>query len=110
MKSGQIRALAVTSRERSPLAPEVATVVELGLPQLVAENYFGVSAPAGLPPEIRNRLAALLAEIIARPEVVKRFHELGVTPVKATPAEYAEFVARQVSDWAPAIKAADLRN
>ena len=110
MKTGQIKALAVTSRERSPLAPEVPTVVELGLPQLVAENYFGVSAPAGLPADIRNKLATLLADIVARPEVVKRFHELGVTPVKATPAEYADFVAKQVADWAPAIKAADLKN
>ena len=110
IKTVQIKALAVTSRERSPLAPEVPTVVELGLPQLVAENYFGVSAPAGLPADIRNKLATLLADIVARPEVVKRFHELGVTPVKATPAEYADFVAKQVADWAPAIKAADLKN
>ena len=49
VKAGQIRALAVTTTQRSPLLPEVPTVVELGLPQLVAENYFGVSGPAGLP-------------------------------------------------------------
>ena len=49
VKAGQIRALAVTTRQRSPLLPDVPSVVELGLPQLVAENYFGVSGPAGLP-------------------------------------------------------------
>ena len=52
-------------------------MVELGLPQLVAENYFGVSGPAGLPKEVTDKLAAALAEIIARPDIVKRFEELG---------------------------------
>ncbi len=110
MKAGQLKGLAVTSRQRSPLAPDVPTVVELGLPQLVAENYFGVSAPAGLPADIRNRLATTLAEIAARPEIVKRFEELGITPVKIGSGEFGEFVARQVSDWAPAIRAADIKN
>ena len=109
VKAGQIRALAVTTRQRSPLLPEVPTVVELGYPQLVAENYFGVSGPAGLPAEVSDKLARALAAIIADPAVVKRFEELGVTPVKMSPAEFTGFVAKQVADWAPAIKAADLK-
>jgi tripartite-type tricarboxylate transporter receptor subunit TctC len=109
VKAGQIRALAVTTRERSPLLPEVPSVVELGLPQLVAENYFGVSGPAGLPKEVNDRLAAAVAEIVARPEIVKKFEELGITPVKMSSAEFGAFVARQVADWTPAIKAADLK-
>ena len=109
VKAGQIRALAVTTRQRSPLLPEVPTVVELGYPQLVAENYFGVSGPAGLPAEVSDKLARALAGIIADPAVVKRFEELGVTPVKMSPAEFTGFVAKQVADWAPAIKAADLK-
>jgi tripartite-type tricarboxylate transporter receptor subunit TctC len=109
VKAGQIRALAVTTRSRSPLLPEVPSVVELGLPQLVAENYFGVSAPAGLPAEVGDRLARTLATIVADPAVVKRFEELGITPVKMSPAEFGAFVARQVADWGPAIKAADIK-
>ena len=109
VKSGQIKGLAVTTRERSPLLPDVPSVVELGLPQLVAENYFGVSGPAGLPKEATDKLARALAEIVADPAIVKRFEELGITPVKASPMQFADFVAKQINDFAPAIKAADLK-
>ena len=54
-------------------------MVELGYPQLVAENYFGVSGPAGLPKEVTDKLAKALAEIVADPAIVKRFEELGIT-------------------------------
>ena len=109
VKSGQIRALAVTTRTRSPLLPDVPSVVELGLPQLVAENYFGVSGPAGLPAEVTDKLAKALAAITADPAIVKRFEELGITTVKMAPGEFGSFVARQVADWGPAIKAADIK-
>jgi tripartite-type tricarboxylate transporter receptor subunit TctC len=109
VKAGQIKALAVTTRVRSPLLPEVPTVVELGWPQLVAENYFGVSAPAGLPRDIADKLAKTLADIVADPALAKRFEELGVTAVKMTPAEFSDFVVKQAADWQPAIKAADLK-
>jgi tripartite-type tricarboxylate transporter receptor subunit TctC len=109
VKAGQIRALAVTTRQRSPLLPDVPTVVELGLPQLVAENYFGVSGPAGLPADVSDKLGKALAAILADPAVVKRFEELGITPVKMGSAEFGNFVAKQVADWGPAIKAADIK-
>ena len=110
MKAGQIKGLAVTSRTRSPLAPDVPTVLELGLPQLVAENYFGVSGPAGLPKEVSDKLAKALADIVADPAIVKRFEELGITVVKMTSAEFSNLVAQQINEWAPAIKAADVKN
>jgi len=109
VKAGQIKALAVTTRTRSPLLPDVPTVVELGLPQLVAENYFGVSGPAGLPKEVTDKLGAAVAAVVADPAIVKRFEELGITTVKMGSAEFSAFVAKQVADWQPAIKAADLK-
>jgi tripartite-type tricarboxylate transporter receptor subunit TctC len=109
VKAGQIRGLAVTTRERSPLLPDVPSVVELGLPQLVAENYFGVSGPAGLPKEVTDKLAKALAEIVADPAIVKRFEELGITPSKVSAAQFSDFVAKQINDFAPAIKAADIK-
>lgn len=109
VKAGQIRALAVTTRTRSPMLPDVPTVVELGLPQLVAENYFGVSGPAGLPKEVTDKLGAALAAVVADPAIVKRFEELGITTVKMGSADFTAFVAKQVADWQPAIKAADLK-
>jgi tripartite-type tricarboxylate transporter receptor subunit TctC len=109
MKSGQIKGLAVTSKTRSPLAPDVPSVVELGYPALVAENYFGVSGPAGLPKEVSEKLYAALEKIIADPVVVKRFEELGITPVKATPSEFVDMVTRQVNEWQPVIQKMDLK-
>jgi tripartite-type tricarboxylate transporter receptor subunit TctC len=109
IKSGQIRALAVTTRQRTPLLPDVPTVVELGYPQLLAENYFGVSGPAGLPKDISDKLTKVLADIIADPAIVKRFEELGITPMKMSAADFAHFVEKQINDWAPALKAADIK-
>ena len=109
VKAGQIKALAETTRTRSPLLPEVPTVVELGLPQLVAENYFGVSGPAGLPKEVTDKLSKAVADIVSDPAIVKRFEELGITAVKMGGADFTQFVTKQVADWGPAIKAADLK-
>jgi tripartite-type tricarboxylate transporter receptor subunit TctC len=109
VKAGQIRALAVTTPKRSPLLPDVPSVVELGLPSLVAENYFGVSGPAGLPKEVVDKLAKALTDIVADTAIVKKFEELGITPVKMTQADFATFVVKQANDWAPVIKAADLK-
>ena len=75
----------------------------------MAENYFGVSGPAGLPKEVTDKLAKALADIVADPAIVKRFEELGITTVKMSSAEFSAFVAKQVTDWAPAIKAADFK-
>ena len=91
------------------MLPDVPTVVELGLPQLVAENYFGVSGPAGLPADVTDKLSKTLATIMADPAIIKRFEELGITTVKMSPADFGSFVAKQVADWQPAIKAADLK-
>ena len=56
-----------------------------------------------------DKLAAALSAIVADPAVVKRFEELGITPVKMTSAQFADYVAKQITDWAPAIKAADVK-
>ena len=109
VKEGKIKGLAVTTKTRSPLLPDVPTVVELAFPQLVAENYFGVSGPAGLPKEVTDKLGTAIAAIVADPAIVKRFEELGITAVKMGTPEFTAFVAKQVADWQPAIKAADLK-
>jgi tripartite-type tricarboxylate transporter receptor subunit TctC len=109
VKAGQIRPLAVTTKARSPLLPDVPSVVELGYPQLVAENYFGVSGPAGLPAEVTDKLGKAIAGILADPAIGRKFEELGITIVKLGPADFSAFVAKQVNDWQPAIKAADLK-
>ena len=109
VKDGKIRGLAVTTKARSALLPDVPSVVELGLPQLVAENYFGVSGPAGLPAEVVDKLTVALDKVLADPATVKRFEELGIAVAKGHSAAFTDFVAKQVADWAPAIRAADLK-
>jgi tripartite-type tricarboxylate transporter receptor subunit TctC len=109
VKAGQIHALAVTTGVRSPLLPDVPTVVELGWPQLKAENYFGVSGPAGLPKEVTEKISKAINEILSQPAIIKRFEDLGITASHANSAEFTAFVAKQVADWQPAIKAADLK-
>lgn len=109
VKEGKLRGLAVTTRSRSPLLPDVPTTTELGYPQLVAENYFGVSGPAGLPADVVATLTAALDKVVADPALVRRFEELGITVARGHQAAFTEFVARQVADWGPAIKAADLK-
>ncbi len=105
VKSGQIKALAVTSATRSPLLPDVPTTAEAGFPKLRVDNYFGVSGPAGLPKDVTEKLYAALAEVLAMPNVVKKLEENGIVYSKLTQAEYAALVARQINEWNPVIKA-----
>jgi tripartite-type tricarboxylate transporter receptor subunit TctC len=105
IKSGKLRPIAVTSRERAAILPEVPTVVEEGMPYLVAENFIGVSAPAGLPDPIVKRLHAAIQESLDDPNFVKRMNDLGYAIRKMSTAEFQAFVQDQVNGWAPAVKA-----
>ena len=105
MKDGKLRALAVTSPARASMAPEVPSVVELGQKKLVAENFLGVSGPAGLPPVVVARLHAAMSEVLADPVVVKRLDDLGVAGRKMSPAEFTAFVQNQVNEWTGPVKA-----
>src|SRR5258706_676154 len=78
MKDGRLRALAVTSATRAPMAPEVPGVAELGQKKLVAENFLGVAGPAGLPRPIVERLHAAMKKSLADPKIAQRLAELGV--------------------------------
>lgn len=109
MKDGKLVGIAVTSRGRSAMVPGVPSVVEAGYPKLLADNFLGVSAPAGVPKEIVDKVNAAVAEVVARPEVAKRLADLGVSTEKMSPAEFTKFVADQVSEWAPEVKASGAR-
>ena len=105
VKSGQLKALAVTSAKRSPLLPDVPTTAEAGYPKLRIDNYFGVSGPAGLPKEVTDKLYAALVEVLTMPNVLKKLEENGIVYSQMTQAEYAALVASQIADWGPIIKA-----
>jgi tripartite-type tricarboxylate transporter receptor subunit TctC len=99
MRDGKLRALAVTSPARAPMAPDVPTVLELGQKKLVAENFLGLSGPAGLPQGVVTRLHAATRKAIADPKVAQRLAELGVQTRDMSPEEFTAFVAGQVKDW-----------
>ena len=80
-------------------------MLELGQKKLVAENFLGVSGPAGLPQVVVARLHAAMSEVLADPVVVKRLDDLGVAGRKMSPAEFTAFVKNQVSEWTGPVKA-----
>jgi tripartite-type tricarboxylate transporter receptor subunit TctC len=105
IKSGKLRPIAVTSRSRAAIAPDVPTVLEEGMPYLIAENFVGISGPAGLPDPIAKRLHAAIQESLDDPNFVKRLNELGFAIRKMSTADFQKFVQDQVTGWAPAVKA-----
>ena len=105
-KSGQIRPLAVTSAQRSPLVPDVPTVVEFGYRKLVLDNFFGLSGPAKMPADVVARLNKACNEVLAQADVQKRLLELGVSTTPGTPGAFNNFVKDQVTALAPLVKTA----
>ncbi len=108
-KSGQLVPIAVTSQARSPLTPEVPTVVEIGQPKLVLENFFGLSGPAKLPADIVARLNAACNEVMVMPEVQKKMVELGIVGKPETTARFQSFVREQVGVLGPTVKGAGIK-
>jgi tripartite-type tricarboxylate transporter receptor subunit TctC len=105
IQSGKLRGLAVTSPARMQMTPDVPTVVEVGMPKLVAENFLGISGPAGLPRPVVEKMHAAMKEIAARPDFVKKLDELGVQGRPMTAAQFTTFVTKQVADWGGPVKA-----
>ena len=108
-KSGQLVPLAVTSPVRSPLMPEVPSVVELGYRKLVLENFFGLTGPAKLPADIVTRLNLVCNEVLALPEIKKKFADLGISATPMNVAGFNKFVKEQVAVLGPAVKGAEVK-
>jgi tripartite-type tricarboxylate transporter receptor subunit TctC len=103
VNSHAVRPLALFAPQRSPLVPEVPTTAELGYPQIVMENWYGVFAPAGLPAPLRTSLEKALLDVIAAPVIKERFDAGGLS----APMDGAGFAARLAADvayWGPAVK------
>ncbi len=99
IRSGQIRAIAVTGRQRDPALPDVPTFAEAGVPDIVVEPWFGFMAPRGTPVAAVNALNRILNEANADPEVQRRLRDLGVRPEGGSPERFAEHVRSEVALW-----------
>jgi tripartite-type tricarboxylate transporter receptor subunit TctC len=108
-KSGQIVPVAVTSANRSPLAPDVPSVVESGHRKLVLDNFFGLSGPAKMAADVVSRLNAAVNEILGNADFRKKMADLGITPSPVSQAAFAGFVKEQVSQIAPTVKNAGVK-
>jgi len=109
LKSGRVKALAVTSSTRSPLAPEVPTMAELGYPEMTADNWFGVVAPAKTDPAIVKKLHDQINAAIASPEVKALLAAQMATPApEAKPQDFERVVKREIDIWAKTVKAANI--
>ena len=108
-KSGQLIPLAVTSASRSALVPEVPSVLEFGYRKLVLENFFGLSGPAKMPPDVVARLNAACNEILAASDIKKRMLDLGITTSPTSPVAFTGFIKEQVAVLAPAVKGAGVK-
>lgn len=101
---GRLTGLVVSSEKRSPVAPEVPTVVELGMPDMVSAVFFGVVAPAGVPRPIVDRLNGMVRQILKEPEVEKRFADLGYFTTGSTPEAYREKLVFETERWTKVVK------
>ncbi|OGA05314.1 MAG: hypothetical protein A3I00_06035 [Betaproteobacteria bacterium RIFCSPLOWO2_02_FULL_64_12] len=110
MKAGRIRALAITSRARSPVLPAVPSLYESGYRGYELYNWVGILAPAKTPREIVNFLAGEIGKIAARPDFKERFERVGLDlVVPSGPAEFASFIDREIALWSRQIKAAGIQ-
>lgn len=104
LESGRLRALAVTTAQRSISAPDLPTVAESGLPGYEAMPWLGIVAPAGTPKAVVDRLYKEVSEVLKMQEVKDRFKSLGLDIIGNTPAEFATFIAQDQKKWDQVIK------
>jgi tripartite-type tricarboxylate transporter receptor subunit TctC len=104
-----VKALAVTSPQRTPLEPEVPTMAESGFPGWDTAAWFGLMVRAGTPPEAIARLHAEAVRALNAPEVRDRLVGMGATPVGNAPAAFARFVAEESARWGEVIRKAGIK-
>jgi tripartite-type tricarboxylate transporter receptor subunit TctC len=105
IKDGRLRAIAVTSPTRAALAGEIPSVLEVGQKKLVAENFLGISGPAGLPKAVVDRINSVMAQVLSDSNMIKRLEDLGISGRTMSSAEFTKFVRAQVTEWGPAVRA-----
>jgi tripartite-type tricarboxylate transporter receptor subunit TctC len=108
IQSGRLKALAVTLPQRWPLLPEVPTTVEAGMPPIKVEFFAALFGPAGMPPEIAQRLSQELNKIIARPAIREQIDKQGFALAGSSPSELREFIKTQLGAWAQGFKEAGI--
>jgi tripartite-type tricarboxylate transporter receptor subunit TctC len=109
IRAGKMRALGVTTLNRSSFTPELPTVAESGVPGYEVTAWFGMVAPAGTPKDVVAKLNAEVNRVLALPETKERFLKAGVEPTGGSPEEFARHIRTEVTKWAKVVKDADIK-
>jgi tripartite-type tricarboxylate transporter receptor subunit TctC len=109
IKAGRLRPLAVSSKERSAQLPDVPTMAEAGVPNIVVRDWQGVLAPHGTPKPIADKLAAEMRRILKDPANQERFATLGLDIIASTPKEFGTAIESEIRRWAKVVKEANIK-
>ena len=109
VRAGAVRALAVTTKERVPVVPDLPTIAEAGVPGFDVSSWFGFFVPVKTPAEIIAKLNADTNAALAHASVKPRFDDLGATPRGTTPGQLAAFLKSEIDKWGPVIRDARIR-
>jgi len=109
VRSGRLRALAVSSPARIAALPEVPTVAESGYPGFEADQWYGIVAPAGTPADVVARLNAAINKALASPEVAQQLAAEGALPMQNTPKAFAELIAAEIPRWKEVVRAGNVK-
>ena len=109
VKSGKVRAIAVSGDTRNPLLPDMPTFTEAGLPGYVANNWFGMLAPAGTPKDILEKVAAEIRKAQGSADVKEQLAKQGVDPLASTPAQFEALIRSDMERYAKVIKTANIK-
>ncbi len=104
MKSGRVRAHAVTTASRSPAVPELPTIGEAGFPGAESTSWTGVLAPAGTPPPVIKKLHAEFVKVVQHPEVKARLSADGAVPVGSSPVQFSQYIRTELEKWGKVVK------
>jgi len=107
--AGNVKMIAVSSEKRAATAPEVPTVIESGYPDFNVLTWNGLMAPAGTPPEVVDKIAAVIGKAVKDPKFAKQLSEIGADPLGSTPGEYKAMLARDIATWKEAVDIAGVK-
>ena len=105
VQGGKLRALAVTTKTRSPSAPDVPTMEESGVAPFDVSSWFGLIAPKGTPKDVVEKINKAVNAAFDKPEVKESYLKLGAVAEHNTPQQYSQFIKNEVTSWAPVVKA-----
>jgi len=108
-KSDRLRPIAMAEKKRSALLPDLATMEESGLPDFEVANWAGLLGPAGMDPQIVNKLHDEIVRILATPEMQERIKTLGYDMIVSTPADFAAQLVRDVERWREVVERANIK-